>query len=209
MDVQICTGVFEVSTPAKRWSAVMFPTRVVANYVYDLPLGKGQRFFDNSNSVANAIVSGWTVNGIATFQSGYPIALTSLANGLAQFNAGTIRPNAVAGCSDNISGSAQSRLNEWFNTACFTQPGNYSFGNEARNDPTLKAAGIANYDFAVNRKFPIRERINLNFRAEFFNLFNRVQFAPPATQVGGANYGVVTAVANQPRLIQMALRPTF
>ena len=185
------------------------PHRVVANYVYDLPFGKGQKYL-SGNKAVSAVVGGWTVNGIATFQSGYPLSLTSASNQLVtNFNVVTIRPNVVSGCDASISGSAQSRLNQWFNTSCFTQPGSLAFGNESRTDPVLKAAGIANYDFAANRKFSITERINLNFRAEFFNLFNRVQFAAPATQVGGANYGVVTAAANQPRLIQLALRLAF
>ncbi len=186
------------------------PHRVVANYVYDLPLGKGQHFLSDTNRFANALVSGWTVNGIATFQSGFPLPLTSTSNALVNnFNVVTVRPNVVAGCNANIGGSAQSRLNQWFNTACFTKPDNLGFGNEAREDPVLKGAGQANYDFALNRKIALTERVSLNARIEFFNLFNRVQFAFPATQLGNANFGVVTAAANQPRLIQFALKLAF
>jgi hypothetical protein len=186
------------------------PHRVVVNYVYDLPFGKGQHFLTDANKAVNAVVSGWTVNGISTFQSGFPLPLTSASNALvSNFNVVTVRPNVVAGCNANISGSAQSRLNQWFNTACFTKPDNLGFGNESREDPVLKGAGQANYDFAVNRKFSIKERIAMNVRVEFFNLFNRAQFAFPALQVGNANFGVVTATANQPRLIQFAAKMTF
>lgn len=185
------------------------PQRLVVNYVYDLPFGKGQRFLPNLSGVANRIVGGWTLNGVSIFQKGFPIAITALSNALAQFNGGTLRPDVVAGCDPNIGGSAQSRINRWFNTACYTQPGNFSFGNEARSDPKLRGPGMANFDFAVNKKLAMTERVNMNFRVEFFNVMNRVQFYMPASQVGNANFGVITSAANNPRLVQLALRLAF
>jgi hypothetical protein len=185
------------------------PQRLVINYVYDIPVGKGQKLLPNLKGVPNQLLGGWSLNGVSIFQKGFPIAVTALSNALAQFNAGTIRPSAVAGCDPNVSGSAQSRINAWFNTACYQQPGNFSFGNEAREDPKLRGAGIANFDFALNKKVSLTDRVNMNFRVEFFNLMNRVQFAPPASQLGNANFGVVTAAANNPRLVQLALRLAF
>jgi hypothetical protein len=138
------------------------------------------------------------------------LALTAQATQLSNsFGAGTPRPNYIGGCNAEISGSAQSRLNKWFNTACFSQPGSYSFGNEARVDPKLRAAGVNNFDFAVFKATGITERVNLQFRAEIFNLFNRVQFNPPGLALGQAAFGVVSAQVNQPRLVQVALRLTF
>jgi hypothetical protein len=119
------------------------------------------------------------------------------------------RPDYVAGCNKSISGSAQSRLSEWFNTACFVQPGPWEIGNEPRVDPSLRGPGIANYDFAVSKTTAITERVNLAFRAELFNIFNRVQFSPPGTQPGSATFGQVTAQYNQPRLVQFGLRLNY
>ena len=119
------------------------------------------------------------------------------------------RPDYIAGCASGISGSAQSRLNKWFNTSCFTPAGPWEFGNEPRVDPNLRSQGIANYDFSLSKATSITERISLSFRAEAFNLFNRVQFSPPNTQPGSATFGQVTAQYNQPRLIQFGLRLSF
>jgi hypothetical protein len=108
-----------------------------------------------------------------------------------------------------MSGSAQSRVNEWFNTACFVTPPAFTFGTESRTDPNLRSAGVANWDFAAVKDTTITERFVLQFRAEIFNLFNRVQFSPPNTTVGSSTYGVVTGQANNPRLVQFALRLQF
>lgn len=185
------------------------PHRLIASYVLSLPFGQGQKFAQYGG-VAGALVSGWAVNGITTFQSGYPLAFTATSNNLTTyFGAGTLRPNVVPNCDASISGSAQSRLGKWFNTACFAAPGTYSLGNEARTDPKLRGPGANNWDFAVAKSNKITEQVKLQFRAEFFNLFNRVRFSPPATIVDGANFGKVTAQQNQPRLIQLSLRLTF
>jgi len=109
-----------------------------------------------------------------------------------------------------LSTAAASRIGQWFNTGCFSQPAAFTFGSEARVDPTLRSAGVANWDFSAYKNFPISEdRARIQFRAEFFNIFNRVQFAPPNTQFGTRQFGVVSTQANQPRLLQLALRFLF
>jgi hypothetical protein len=154
------------------------------------------------------VVSGWGINGISTFQSGAPLTFAVATNNTNSYG-GTPRPNVTAGCDKSVSGSAQARVNGWFNTACFSAPPSFSFGSEARTDPNLRAAGVANWDFAAFKDTAIRERIALQFRAEVFNTFNRVQFSPPNTTVGSSTYGFVTAQANNPRLVQLALRLKF
>jgi hypothetical protein len=185
--------------------------RAVISYVLDLPFGRGQRFANKLASLPAALISGWSVSGIATIQSGFPIFITEAqSNPLTQFfGGGALRPNVVAGCNKKISGSAVSRLNEWFNTSCFTYPGDYTFGNEPRVDANLTSAGVNNYDFAVMKSTSLGERTNVQFRAEFFNIFNRVQFAPPVTQQGSSNFGEILSQVNQPREIQFSLRVNF
>jgi len=186
--------------------------RAVISYVLDLPFGKGQRFANTLSRPVDMLVSGWSVSGITTFQSGFPLFITEAqSNPLTQFfGGGTLRPNVVPGCDKKISGSARSRLNEWFNTSCFTFPGNYAFGNESRVDPTLTSQGINNYDFAAMKSTNLwGERANVQFRAEFFNIFNRVQFAPPVTQQGSSNFGEILSQVNQPREIQFSVRVNF
>jgi len=187
------------------------PHRWVLNYSLPLPVGRGQRWLKDVGAGLNWIVSGWRLNGITTFQSGYPLALTAVANDLANsFGAGAIRPNRVQGCNPEKTGSSTSRLSEWFNTSCFVQPPTpFSFGDESRVDPQLRGQGINNWDLAISKVTRLNERVHTLFEAEFLNAFNRVQFGPPGLTVGTPLFGVVTSTLNNPRQIQFALRFNF
>jgi hypothetical protein len=68
---------------------------------------------------------------------------------------------------------------------------------------------VANFDFSLSKKTPITERVSLAFKAEAYNIFNRVQFSPPNTQPGSSTFGQVTAQYNQPRLLQFGVRLQF
>jgi hypothetical protein len=186
------------------------PDRLVVSYVTDIPVGKGRKFLANSNAFVNAAIGGWGVLGVTTIQSGFPLHFTTNTNN-SNSNGGGQRPNVVPGCDSSISGSATSRLHEWFNTACFTQPAPFTFGDESRVDPHLRSAGIANWDFSAFKNFAIsrEDRLKLQFRAEFFNIFNRVQFNTPGQSFGSSTFGVVSGQQNNPRLVQFALRLNF
>jgi len=186
--------------------------RAVISYVLDLPFGKGHRFANHVARPLGTLASGWSVSGITDFQSGFPIFITEAeSNPLTQFfGGGALRPNVVAGCNKQVSGSAVSGVNGWFNTSCFTYPGDYAFGNEPRVDANLTSEGVNNYDFAIMKSTNAwGERANVQFRAEFFNIFNRVQFAPPVAQQGSSNFGEILSQVNQPREIQFSLRVNF
>jgi hypothetical protein len=185
--------------------------RLVLNYSLALPLGRGQHWMPKAGDGLNRAIGGWRASGITSFQSGYPLALTATANDMANsFGAGTIRPDRIAGCSAKKTGSANSRLNQWFNTACFAQPSTpFSFGNEGRVDSQLRGQGVDNWDLALSKETGITERLRANFEAEFLNAFNRVQFGPPGLQLGGTNFGTVTSTLNNPREIQFSLRLLF
>jgi len=192
------------------------PQRLVISYVLDLPLGKGRRYLSGAEGWLNRIVGGWGIDGVTIFQRGFPLVLTNgQVNGTTLFGGGS-RPNVVPGCSREVSGSPTPRLGEWFNTACFTAPPDFVFGNEPRVDPRLRAQGISNFDFAVFKRarFGSNERLGLEFRTEFFNIFNRTQFAPPNTvccTANNQNFGVVTSTATgtNPRLVQFGLKFLF
>ena len=121
------------------------------------------------------------------------------------------RRDYTPGCNKaapNTSG-LQAHLAEWFNTSCFTAAGPWEIGNELRVDPSMRAPGVNNSDFAVSRTTAIAERAKLIFRFEVFNVFNRVQFTAPHPQVGSSSFGQITAQYNNPRLIQFGLRLTY
>jgi hypothetical protein len=182
------------------------PHRLVVSYIVDVPVGKGKKLLGNVNSVADRLVSGWGIGGYSTFQSGNPLPIGVASNTIG-FGAGQ-RPNRT-GTSASVSGSAQSRLNGWFNTASFSLPAAFTFGNSARTLPDVRSHGIANYDFTVFKNTKITEKVGLQFRAEIFNLFNRVRFAYPGTTVGTPQFGVISGQYNDPRLVQLALRLLF
>jgi Carboxypeptidase regulatory-like domain/TonB dependent receptor len=191
--------------------------RLVISYVLDLPFGQGKRYFSGMSGVGSKVVSGWGIDGVTTFQRGFPVKISyGGGNSLSALSLGTggLRPNVVAGCDKSVSGDPVSKLGGWFNAACFTPPPDWGFGNEARVDPTLRQQGINNFDFAIFKKTHITESANIEFRTEFFNLFNHPQFGPPngtCCTANNPNFGVVTStVGNAPaRLIQFALKFAF
>ena len=188
--------------------------RLVISYVLDLPFGRGKHFLNGVTGFADKIVSGWGIDGFTTFQTGFPLKLqygsgtplSSLGLGI-----GTLRPDVLPGCNEKTSGSAVHRLNDWFNTACFVAPPAYGFGNEARVDPILRQDGVNQWQFAVFKRttFGPEQRMNIEFRGEFFNLFNHPQFGPPNTTLGASTFGVVNSTVGNPRLIQFAMKFGF
>jgi hypothetical protein len=182
--------------------------RFVASYVLDLPFGTNKRFLGDVGPVMNRIIGGWSVNGITTLQTGFPLALTTATNQTGSQGGGS-RPNVVAGANKKLDGPAQSRLTKWFNMDAFAAPPAFTFGNESRTDSSLRDHGVANWDFTLGKSIPITERVSFTFKTEVFNLFNRVQFGDPGTSVGSSNYGVVSTQINNPRLIQFAGRISF
>jgi hypothetical protein len=194
------------------------PQRLIVSYVLDLPFGHGQPYAANLTGLPEKAISGWGVDGVSTFQRGFPVNIDTATNlYVGQFNAG-LRPNVAPGCNRNEPGTAEARVRSglaggagWINAACFSQPAPYTFGSESRVDPQLRAQGPTNFDFAAfkNTNFGPGERLGVQFRTEFFNIFNHPQFGPPANSYGSATFGQITSQVNNPRLIQFALKVLF
>jgi len=190
--------------------------RLIISYVLDLPFGHGKRFLSGMSGVGDKVVGGWGIDGITTFQRGFPLKITWAGNSTPLENAGlgisNIRPDVVAGCNKSSGGGS---ITQWFNTSCFAAPPAWGYGSEARVDPTLRAPGIKNFDFALFKRVVFDEKYGLEFRTEFFNLFNHPQFAVPGTGFNGSptgnGFGVITATNpdSNPRLIQFALKFRF
>jgi hypothetical protein len=184
------------------------PHRVVVSFVLDLPFGKGRKFGSNADGFVGALISDWSLNGIYTYRTGYPMNIFSLDTPLTTlFGTGRIRPNVVSGCNPDL-GSDQS-YKKWFNTACFVAPGKWELGNAPRNYDVVRLDGVNNVDLSLGKAFTLPRGAKLDFRVEAFNLFNRTQFGPPNMQVGVAAFGTVTSQQNKQRLIQLGLRLTF
>jgi len=188
------------------------PQRLVIAYVYDIPVGRGKALLPNIPRAADYVIGGWGLQGLTTLMKGFPLGISERIDAIGTTYNGSSRPDVVSGCNKNVGGSAVSKLNAWFNTACFTESPAYVWGNESRNDGTLEAPGVANWDLSIVKKFPLTAdgKINLQFRAEFYNLFNRVQFGYPNTQFDATSgAAAVSSQLNQPRVAQFALRLAF
>jgi hypothetical protein len=191
--------------------------RLVLSYVYDLPFGHGQKYMADASGAAAKVVGGWGVDGVTTFQKGFPLPISyggSTPLSLANLGIGVLRPNVVPGCAKSTAHATVAGGIAWFNPNCFTPPGDFAFGNEPRVDATLRGAGIDNWDLAVFKttNFGPSEKLGLQFRTEFFNTFNRVQFGPPNTaccESNNASFGITSSQLGNPRLIQFALKFMF
>jgi hypothetical protein len=189
------------------------PQRLVISYVLDPPFGHGKKYLTDATGFVDKLVGGWGVDGITIFQKGFPLAFGNAIPNYINSYGGVSRPNVVAGCNKSSGLGGSAKLGEWFNTACFTAPADFTFGNESRTDPTLRSSGVNNWDFALFKKtmFGPDERLGIAFRAEFFNIFNRNQWAPPNTSVGSSTFGQVSSIypGTNPRLIQFGLKFLF
>ena len=187
--------------------------RLVISYVLDLPVGHGKKYLSSLQGVSDKLVSGWGIDGVTVFQRGFPLKITyggGTPLSLKGLGIGTLRPNVIAGCNTSARGTSP-RLSKWFNTACFTAPPFYGFGDESRVDAHLRQDGVKNFDFAVFKRttFGPGERMNVEFRTEFFNIFNHPQFAAPNTTQVSPTFGVVSSTLGNPRLIQFGLKFAF
>jgi len=177
--------------------------RFVVNYIYELPLGKGRRWLNRIGPAADAIVGGWTLTGITTFQTGRPLALSTATNNTNSYGGGS-RPNNN-GTSARLPASQRS-LQRWFDTTVFSQPDPFTFGSTGRTLPDVREDGVTNFDVSVHKNFRLNERFTLQFRGEFFNLMNSPQFARPGQVFGNPQFAVVSAQANSPRQIQLGAK---
>jgi outer membrane receptor protein involved in Fe transport len=172
---------------------------------YALPFGKGRRH-QFGNAVADVVLGGWDTNLIWTSQTGLPftpVLQTSVSN------AGGSRPDALR-APQEIENPGPSR---WFDTsfntadAAWGVPQQYTFGNAGRN--TLAGPGRINFDWSIFKDFSWSERWKLQFRAEFFNLFNTPQFNQPNASIGNPGAGTINSIVGNPRQVQLGLRIAF
>lgn len=190
------------------YSVTDVPYRFVAGILYDLPFGKGERF-STGKGWLDEIIGRWQLNVLPTFQSGFPVSIYQSNNPNSTIAGNGIqRPNRVAGTQLGTKGSLYDRLNGYINPAAFSASPAYTFGNAPRT-LSLRGPGYENWDISLFKSVLIRERVNVQFRAETFNTFNTPLFAGPNTAFGSANFGAITSQANFPRYLQLGLHITY
>jgi hypothetical protein len=176
--------------------------RLVTNFLYQIP------FLKQSEGWIHTAFGEWQVGGIWTLQSGAPFTVnlsTDTANNGQPTAAPSQRPNLV--CDPN---SGPKTPAEWFNISCFKMPAAFSYGNAGRDIVT--GPGLDDFDATVQKEFPIRENMRLQFRLDVFDFFNHPNFNAPVgagrTFSTASSLGSITS-AQDPRDMQFSLRLAF
>jgi hypothetical protein len=207
------------------------PQRLVINYSYQLPKPRW------NNAFAQQALNGWTLQGVTTFQSGHYLTVT-YTNAFNVYGVTADRAQLSGKCTPGqyvTAGSVTSKLTDYVNTSCFTTPpvvggeeppgtcaatsvlpdGNCpaiatSFGDAGVG--ILRGPSEVNFDFSLFKNFPLhklRDSANLQFRSEFFNIFNHPLFQDPDTNLNDATFGQITNTYGNPRIVQLALKLSF
>jgi hypothetical protein len=185
------------------------------SFLFEVPFGKNQRFFQQG--VGAAVLGDWQINSIVTASTGLPFTVYSGVDTANSGVASLVLPNVVSGARNY---PVQQTTSLWFNPSAFTLAPDCRnqavfntlsnplacFGNAGRD--ILSAPGLIDFDLALLRRFPLGEYGAIQFRAEIFNLFNTPALGAPVTTLSSANVGQITS-AGPSRQIQFALRYTF
>ena len=160
-------------------------------------------------SFGRKLFDGYSFSGSAIVQTGIPITIND-GGGATYYGTGTSRASYVPGAtaaSATLGGTTESRLNQYFKTASFVGSGTL-YGNTARN--ILRGPTQRDVDIGLTKYTAIHDNLNLEFRAQAFNITNTPNFSNPASDIGTAStFGVITATAGNPRILQFALKLTY
>jgi len=207
--------------------------QLTASVLYELPFGKGKRYGGDWSAVPNAVFGGWQMNVIQKATSGFPLFVVDSSNGNFsgpgvsgtnfQWNGSSLnRPNQVGdpnrggtvaanpGC---VAPAQVHTLQNWFNPCAFMSAPAGELGTA--NRAPLYGPRFVNTDFSIFKNFHVRESAAVQFRAEFFNLFNHSEYGMTGSGVGmqdinsSSTFAQVNETVNNPRVIQFALRLDF
>jgi hypothetical protein len=202
------------NSPRQRWGRSSFSrtNRFVFSMVYALPSSY-------SSGLKSAMFGGWTLGTVGTVQSGDAVTII-YTNSKNVFGVSQDRAQLSGSCTKSqlvTSGSIQSKVNNYFDTSCFTTPpivgadgAGTTFGNSATG--VVNGPGQANLDLSLTKTIPLRWRSvesNLQIRGEFFNVFNHPQFSDPDNNFSSATFGIISGTSVNPRVGQFAVRINF
>ena len=173
------------------------------NTLYDLPFGRGKRWL--THGFAAQALGGWRLAGIQVYSSGFPISVTRNAP-LNIFNADNRPVITTYNWKSSYSGSFDPNKDTYLSASAFpVQPAGV-LGNATRYNPLVRVFPNLNENVSLGKSFQLSERFRLDFRAEAFNLLNRIVFSGPVTNLNNNSFGLVTSQSNSPRQMQMALK---
>jgi len=181
--------------------------RFSLSYSYELPIGRGHNLHAE-NSALNEMLSGWQTFGVITLQTGRPFTVALLPE-FDNSNTGISNLGFLGNDRPNLVGQAKldnPTPDRWFNTAAFAFPPFGNFGNSGRN--IVDGPSFKNVNFSLVKNTAIKEKLTVQFRTEFFNLFNHPNFGLPDNFAGSPSFGRVLS-AESPRHIQFGLKLLF
>lgn len=188
-----------------------------ANVIYELPFGRGKEFLSESG-FWRAVAGNWEVTSTFMARTGFPVnvLVNRSSSSVPDGNTNDQRPDLVPGVSLTPPGGAT--VAQWINPAAFAVPADGTFGDAPRD--LLRGPGAWQMDFGLGKHISLTERAKLEFRSEFFNIFNHPQYGLPQATFGVPGFGSIIQTVNTttpvspvgsgtPREIQFALRMTF
>jgi len=174
----------------------------ISSYNYELPVGKGKSVLRGAHGITNAILGGWMTSGVLTFRTGLPLTIGESPD---TSNAGSLAPRPDAIRNGNLP-RGERGPDLWFDPTAFQRQLPNTFGNAGVG--TIVDPGIANIDFALQKRFRVSESKQLEFRAEAFNLFNTPLFQGVSRSLGSATFGKVTS-SQYERELEIGLKLYF
>jgi len=184
------------------------PQRFTIMGTYRLPAGKEHRFLRHAPAPVDFAFGDWRLSTYTTFQSGFPLSFGLSRPNIYADGAGD-RPNLIGDPLAGISGSIDSRLGRYFNTAAFAQPADFTFGTAGPRTGAVRSPGMNNVNLQLSKDFHITEKVMLGFRASWFNSMNHPVFAAPNLNYGGSSFGRVFNQANLSRQTGLAMKILF
>ncbi len=185
------------------WGPTYFDARHMFTFthVYELPFGRGKRFGTDMHPVLMGILGNWQLGGILSLRTGFPLTIQGPDNSTTNSRGPRADRIAAGGTIGDVG-----RGTKWFDTTAYRIPASRTFGSTGIG--TERGPGLKQYDFSVQKQFPMGDRYRFEFRAEFFNLTNTPQFSSPVRAVQSATFGEITGAQGE-RQGQLALKFYF
>jgi hypothetical protein len=188
--------------------------RLVMNWVYEVPVGKGRAVLGNANRFVDSVLGGWQLNGIVMLADGTPLTVGCFCGDRAQVG-NTFNVHRMNQLRNAQPDGFETTLTRQFDTSAFVTPVLGTLGTGGRN--TVRSTGQRSGDVSLAKRFRLHERAQLQFRGEFFNVLASYRYSPrfPTNNATAANFGSLLPVGGDkgdlfsPRTIQLGLRLTF
>ncbi len=187
---------------------------VKANFLYDLPFGKGRLLASSAPRALNYVIGGWTWSGIATYRTGYPFSIGTGSFPTAfSLDSPAVLVGGVSGLQPGIHTDAGGNLQYFKSVDNALSAVDFPQGGAIGNRNIVTGPGLFNFDMGVAKQFamPWSDKQVLKFRWDSFNTFNHPSFSGPASASLSAqgSFGIITSTASAPRVMQFALRYEF